>query len=164
MKTTGVNLIVSLPPIKLDSEGKPQPDPDGKPKAVSVGPGFVFYENKKELPRPYKIDYPDGRVFQLDSRFMDVFKIKRESDLMRVIRNCSIILTNFTGPLEQDKFGVHLERLKRWIGKGDWQRGIDGLVTAFPIIEILIGYDKPQFDIKEYGNAAIVFALHFGLW
>ena len=83
---------------------------------------------------------------------------------MRIIRSCSIILTNFTGPLEKDTFGAHIDRLRDWIGKGNWQKGIDGLVTALPIIEILMGSKKPQFDTKVYGDAAIVLALRFGLW
>ncbi|MFX0096906.1 MAG: hypothetical protein ACFE7E_04015 [Candidatus Hodarchaeota archaeon] len=172
LKQTGTNLMLQLPALKLDSkgkaildsEGKPQFDPKGKPKFVSVGPGFVFFADKPELSRPYKIDVPDGRTFQLSPEFMDVFKIKRESDLMRILRSCSIILTNFTGPLEQDMFGTHVDRLRSWIGKGNWKKGIDGLLAALPIIEILMGSQKPQFDAKEYGDAAIILAVRFGLW
>ncbi|MFX1487266.1 MAG: hypothetical protein ACFFBS_09270 [Promethearchaeota archaeon] len=172
LKQTSTNLMLQLPALKLDSKGKaildsqgrPQFDPEGKPKFVSVGPGFVFFADKPELSRPYKVDYPDGRSFQLSTEFMDIFKIKRESDLMRIIRSCSIILTNFSGPLEKDTFGTHVDRLRDWIGKGNWQKGIDGLVTALPIIEILMGSKKPQFATKEYGDAAIVLAIRFGLW
>jgi len=172
LKETGTNMILQLPALKLDSkgkavldaQGKPQFDPKGKPKCISVGPGFVFFADKPELSRPYKVDYPDGRSFQLSSEFMDFFKIKRESDLMRILRNCSIILTNFTGPIEQDTFGTHVDRLRSWIGKGNWKKGVDGLLTALPIIEILMGSKKQQFDTKEYGDAAIVLALRFGLW
>jgi len=168
----GTYLILQLPALKLDSNGKPvldpqgmpQFDPNGETKSVSVGPGFVFSPDQKDFDRPFKKDYPDGQSFQLTPRFMDTFEIKRDSDLMRLIRNCSIILTNFTGPLEQDNFGVHLQRLRNWIGKDNWEKGIKGLVAALPIIEIFMGFKEPQFETKEYSDAAIVLAIHFGLW
>lgn len=66
-----------------------------------------FGETKEDLPKPYKLA---GNVISID--FMNHYDFITKVDLARFLRVVSIILTNFTGPKEEDHFNAHIWRLQ----------------------------------------------------
>jgi hypothetical protein len=79
-------------------------------KYVRVGHGF---EPKTALPRPFGVKTSSGETVNVSDAFMARFQITTEYDLHRLIRNASIVFTNFAMKPEQDDFRVHRERLAK---------------------------------------------------
>ena len=86
-----------------------------------------FFESveKETLPRPTAIG--PGR---LSIVFMERFGISTEVDLNRLVRAVSIILTNFTGPRDQDSPRNHQNRLNEFIA-GDSDKCGKEVIRAF---------------------------------
>lgn len=75
---------------------------------IAAPPGF---EPSTALPRPYGLKTADGQPINISENFMQRFQVITEYDLKRIIRNSSIILSNFAGPDDHDYFDTHYERL-----------------------------------------------------
>lgn len=75
---------------------------------IAVGLGF---EPNTTLARPYGLQTQDDQPLHVSENFMQRFQITTQYDLMRIIRNTSIILSNFEGPSDRDYFESHYGRL-----------------------------------------------------
>jgi hypothetical protein len=71
-----------------------------------------FDKNGKLLPQPYKVG-----EYLIPKYFMDLYNILTDVDLARYVRIISIIISEFTGPEEQDYFKNHLIRLRVMLKK-----------------------------------------------
>ncbi|MEJ2293603.1 MAG: hypothetical protein P8Y23_02425 [Candidatus Lokiarchaeota archaeon] len=71
-----------------------------------------FDAHGKLLPQPYKVG-----EFLIPRYLMDLYHILTEVDLARYVRIISIIISEFTGPKEQDYFKNHLNRLRVMLKK-----------------------------------------------
>ncbi|MHA1188560.1 MAG: hypothetical protein ACTSSK_17200, partial [Candidatus Heimdallarchaeota archaeon] len=62
---------------------------------VAASPGLIINDKEKEtLPIPVTMNASSGKAFYISKEFMERYKLISELDLQRIIRNCSIILTN----------------------------------------------------------------------
>jgi len=119
-------------------------------------PGSYFEDADKEnVPKPAKIGL--GR---LSVGFMDRFNISTSVDLSRIVRAVSIILTNFTGPRDQDSPRNHQNRLKEFI-RGDLDKCKKEVVRAFFGIEKILGLGD-VIDYRDYTEAAIAICAYAG--
>lgn len=120
-------------------------------------PGSLFEDKEKEtLPRPAA--FSAGR---LSLAFMDHFNLTTEVDLGILLRACSIILTNFSGPDEEDFPKNHQNRLKERLAA----TGTDChqyLLLAFLLIEDI--FEKlSALTQTDYEEASVGFARYCGL-
>jgi len=122
---------------------------EDRKKTVKIPPGF---EPDNKLPRPYTFKTQDNRSAQLSEDFMDHFELITDFDLKRLVRNCSIILTNFNETLDQDNLNLHLERLKELFRDYPTDKealGFVELTIALMIINTLLP-SKANFSTKEF--------------
>lgn len=139
--------------------------PDLKSKIIKIPPGF---EPKDTLSRPHKLKTQDGDEIQLSTEFMDRFELSTQMDLNRMIRNSSIILTNFTGPLEKDNFKIHHNRLKKWIRENARKdvpeyQGLPDLIIALMILNRLLP-PKGNLSTEEYFYAGCILGAYYKLF
>jgi hypothetical protein len=71
-------------------------------------PGF---DPSTTLPRPFGIRTVGGGSVNVSERFMKRFQVTTEYDLYRVVRNASILITDFSGSIDEDTFKNHQARL-----------------------------------------------------
>ena len=149
LKKTGLNLI------KWTSFGK-----------MTFQPGSIF-ENKEEetLPIPYSIKLNNGVVYSLNSKLRKRYQISTEVDLQRIIRICSILVTNFNGPDEEDTPRTHRERIRNWIT--DTPSGIDRIgfhmVMALHSLDEILGFKK-HFDFGINFELVNILRVQYKLW
>lgn len=137
--------------------------PGGKTEWIKVMSGFSFENKEKEtLPKPYTITASTGKIIKLSKEFMDRFQLITKFDLERIIRNTSIILTNFSGPKTDDIMKNHLERLQKW--KPDEKPfKQQEFVGSLMMIENLQG-SKDLLPNQHYSEAATILGHMFKLW
>jgi hypothetical protein len=131
-------------------------------KIAQLKPGF---EPKDTLPRPYTMKSLDGRVIEISTAFLDRFELITEMDFRRMIRNSSILLTNFTGPIEQDNFKIHSQRLADWLDKNalDTPGGFKGLLEftiSLMILDNLLPSKRKLSNQDFYYASLILGALY----
>lgn len=138
---------------------------DLKSKIIKIPPGF---EPKDTLSRPLKLKTQDGDEIQLTTEFMDRFELSTQMDLNRMIRNSSIILTNFTGPLEKDNFKLHHDRLKKWIRENARKdvpeyQGLPDLIISLMILNSLMPA-KGNLSTEEFFYAGCILGAYYKLF
>ncbi|NHK32906.1 MAG: hypothetical protein FK730_16280 [Asgard group archaeon] len=106
-----------------------------------------FGETKKDLPKPSKFG---NHV--LSAKIMDHYDFITKVDLARFLRVVSIILTNFTGPKEDDHFDNHIRRLQDLFKKQTPE-------NETLVMEALLAYDevlgtKKNLPKEDYINFA----------
>ena len=130
-----------------------------------LSPGF---EPDTVLPRPYAFDTADGGKIELTTSFMNRFDIYTHYDLQRMVRNVSVVLSNFDGPMEKDNFGLHLDRLRNWLKKNASKAipGFEGLVEFIVAMRIIHDMMLLKWEISpnDFYNAGIIFGVVFKLW
>lgn len=89
-----------------------------------------FGETKKNLPKPCKF----GNHI-LSAKIMDHYDFITKVDLARFLRIVSIILTNFTGPKDDDHFDNHILRLQNLFKKQTPE-------NETLVMEALLAYDE----------------------
>jgi len=107
-----------------------------------------FGETKENLARPYKLA---NNV--LSKQFLDHYDLITKVDLARFLRVVSIILTNFTGPKDNDHFDTHIYRLQDLFLKPSYEN--EALV-----MEALLAYNEvlgkktnlPREDYHAYAR------------
>ena len=138
LRETGLNLVVVIPSMEtmlaemrkahaageLDKkslqafeqvvEAAPLPK-RRETKYQAVGPGF---EPSTALPRPFGVRMQDGSMLIVSDKFMQRFQVTTRYDLQRIIRNASIMLTDFGAGVEHDNFQNHHRRLVQFLGSG----------------------------------------------
>ncbi|MFW9919607.1 MAG: hypothetical protein ACFFED_08410 [Candidatus Thorarchaeota archaeon] len=123
---------------------------------MTFKPGSFFEDTEKEkVPKPAKI----GQGL-LSSRFMDRFNISTEVDLNRMVRAVSIILTNFSGPRDQDSPRIHQNRLKAFIA-GDQSKCKVEVVQAFFCIEKILNLEG-LLSLDDYFDAGFAICAFAG--
>ena len=83
-------------------------------------------------------------------------------DLQRIIRNSSIILTNFSGSKDEDAFGIHLERLQKWETNNKSKKQQE-FIGSLMMLENLQG-SKDLLPTEHYTEAATILGHLFNLW
>jgi len=150
LKKSGLWVFIKMPP-------------GGKTEWIQAKAGFAFENKEKEtLPKPYTVTASSGKMIKLSREFMDRFQLITKFDLERIIRNISIILTNFSGPKTDDIMKNHLERLQKWKTE-DKQFKIQEFVGALFMIENLQG-SKDLLPNAHYSEAATILGHRFKLW
>ncbi|NHJ84581.1 MAG: hypothetical protein FK734_03915 [Asgard group archaeon] len=126
--------------------------------------GSVFKSLEEEtLPRPYRIKLiDDDKIVELTEEFMNRFEISTKLDLQRLMRICSILLTDFSGPVEDDTPKNHLERLRVRLKKFV-KNEAEQMVQAFLGFEAIMGY-KEQLLLEDYQQAAKLMNGLYKLW
>ena len=148
LKKTGLDLIVQLNFIRIPFK-----------------PGSYLQDKTKEtLRKPYGIISPSKEVFSLSVAFMDRFKISTVVDMNRMIRACSIILTNFDGPGEYDDIDYHIENLREMLSCESIDNVPKLMLMALHIIEEIIGIKKEPLPEIDYQKAVNVLNVYFKLW
>ena len=128
-------------------------------------PGSAYEDIKKErLPKEYFIEGL-GKKFSFSDSFIKQFKVTHQVDMERLLRACSILITNFTGPETEDYMKNHLQRLftnfmtKPGIICEDETKA--ALMTFSEIIKIK---NKPKITMDEYSDAAKILGDYYKLW
>ena len=195
LRKSGLQLVVVVPSVqqmldfmrKAHAEGKVSdatlrqweqrvratpPEERYKAKYMRVGTGF---EPKTALPRPYGSKTPDGRTVNVSEAFMRKFEVTTEYDLQRVIRNASIVLTNFNGDIKRDIFRNHHARLVQFfrgkksseygLGESSTSRDVLLLTAAFMVVEqqFLSGRGAP-LPAEDHFVAALIIGNHYRLY
>lgn len=151
LKKTGTVLYLKLPP-------------GGKYEFIQAGPGFAKKDKKKEtLPRPFTLKTADGKAIKISTSLMDRLKIITEMDLDRVMRCCAIILTNFTGPQDQDILPMHQTRLQQWIAK-DVKNRQQEFVGSIMMLDSIESSSQQLLPVNDYYEAATILGHIFKLW
>lgn len=148
LQKAGLNLLV------VSSSGK-----------LTFQPGSAFEDIKKEtLPKPYVIkEKYTPREYKLDEELRKRYSIRTEVDLYRLMRICSIIITAFNGPEEQDTPKAHVKRLRDWIKENCFEDGVWVIYMALTSFEKQIGYRK-ELEIGLYFDLAHILGKFFKLW
>ena len=191
LNKSGLNLIIVLPSLEQIVNSMRQQHQEGKiddatirffekklesasyeertkVKYVPVGLGF---EPATTLPRPYGLKSQEGQIINISENFMKRFQVTTEYDLMRIIRNSSIILSNFSGSKDQDNFKVHKERLLQDFSNVADQNLPDQRISAifrFTASLMIIDTLLPPTDIilttEEFYVASLVIGTVFKLF
>ncbi|NHJ49605.1 MAG: hypothetical protein FK733_17580 [Asgard group archaeon] len=150
LKKNGLLLRIKLPP-------------GGETEWIVANPGFALEDfDKEKLSKPFKLQTSDGKTIQLSVEFMDRLKIITGLDLQRIIRNSSIILTDFTGPKDEDTYGNHYQRLKNWKADDIKTKQTEFVVTLF-MLDSLEGSKEPLPN-QHYLEAATIIGFVYKLW
>ena len=135
----------------------------GKFEWIQAKPGFAIKDKAKEtLPRPVTLKASGGKTYKISKEFMDKFQLVTELDLQRIIRNTSILLTNFSGPKDNDIIENHLKRLQNWKADNAKQK-IQDFMIALVMLESLHGSKEPLPN-NHYAEATTVIGYLFKLW
>ncbi|MDA8139370.1 MAG: hypothetical protein M0036_12020 [Desulfobacteraceae bacterium] len=194
LEKSGLNLIIMLPSIEqlhaamkakfqkgeinadtmrsYDQMLKNTPPKERKEvKFIAVGPGF---EPSTTLARPYGLQTQEGQALHVSEKFMQRFQITTEYDLMRIIRNSSIILSNFAGPDDQDYFDPHYQRLLQVLdsqtalsaGPSSEARisSILEFTASLMVIDSLLAPTDIVLTTEEYYIAALVIGTEYKLF
>ncbi|MHA1354447.1 MAG: hypothetical protein ACTSR1_04650, partial [Candidatus Heimdallarchaeota archaeon] len=103
-----------------------------------------------------------GKAFYISKEFMERYKLISELDLQRIIRNCSIILTNFSGKKDEDVTKNHLECLQQW-KMDDKKVKQQEFIGALIMLENLHN-SKDLLPNNHYTEAATILGYMFKLW
>jgi len=134
---------------------------NGEKQIFKTGAAFKDLE-AETLARPYKIQLKDGSTVEFSEEFMDRFDISTKLDLQRLMRICSILLTDFSGPEIEDNPKNHLERLRKKLKK--YVRSEDArIVQALYGYEAMMGYKK-QIFLDDYNQAANLLNALYKIW
>ncbi|HUT81906.1 MAG TPA: hypothetical protein VMZ29_11940 [Candidatus Bathyarchaeia archaeon] len=135
---------------------------DGEKLVFKSGAAFKSLE-EETLSKPYKIKLTeDNKIVELTEEFMNRFEISTKLDLQRLMRICSILLTDFSGPIEEDTPKNHLERLKNRLKKYVKNEN-EQLIQGFLGFEAIMGY-KEQIALEDYNQAAKLMNGLYKLW
>jgi hypothetical protein len=127
-------------------------------------PGSAFEDIKKEtLSEPYIVTKMFGQKYTLDQRLIKRYKIRTQVDLYRMMRICSIVITSFTGPDDQDDSNNHLIRLREWIKENCYEDGIWDIYLALTSLDKFLGYKK-SFEFSVYSDFAHILNDFLRLW
>ncbi|MHA1555929.1 MAG: hypothetical protein ACTSPM_03250, partial [Candidatus Heimdallarchaeota archaeon] len=137
--------------------------PGGKTEFIQAKAGFAFENKEKELlSKPYTVTASTGKMIKLSREFMDRFQLITKFDLERIIRNSSIILTDFSGPKTDDIMKNHMERLQKW-KTDDKPFKQQEFVGSLMMLENLQGA-KDLLPNAHYSEAATILGHMFKLW
>ena len=133
---------------------------------VTYQPGSFFDNKEKEtLSVPYSIKLNNGVVYSLHEKLRQRYQISTEIDLQRILRVCSILVTNFNGPDEKDTPKNHRERIREWIK--DTPSGIDRIgfhmVMALHSLDEILGFKK-HFDFGINFELVNILRVQYKLW
>ncbi|HUU78092.1 MAG TPA: hypothetical protein VMX55_07065 [candidate division Zixibacteria bacterium] len=133
---------------------------------ATLQPGSAFENIEKEkLPTPYSIKLNNGVIYTLNENLQKRYQITTEVDLQRILRICSILVTNFQGPEEEDSPKNHREGIRQWIK--DQSSGIDRIgfhmVMALHTLDEILGYKK-HFDFSENFSFVNILRVLYKLW
>lgn len=127
--------------------------------SVVFKPGSFFEDSSEILPQPYK--HKAGTV---SLEFMKRYNVTTEVDLHRMARICSIILTNFNGPKDQDDPKNHRERLRnRFSTESNKEECEVHMVQAFLILDRIMGLEK-ALPIQDLYEVVRVLGSVFSFW
>jgi len=150
LKKNGLMVFIKMPP-------------GGKTEWLQASPGLIMQDKVKEtLQVPMAMNASAGKVFQISKEFMERFKLITELDLHRIIRNCSIILTNFSGPRNEDIVSNHLDRLQKWKAEDKKLKQTE-FVGSLIMLENL-HESKDLLPNNHYKEAATIIGYMFKLW
>jgi hypothetical protein len=195
LEESGLNLVVVIPPAQLLLDEMRKQHAAGKlddkslrafeqqvkampqkkrfeSSHLRVGTGF---EPSTTLPRPYGMKTQYGGTLNLSERFMNKFEVITEYDLHRVLRNASIILTNFDGGIERDNIKNHQNRLGQFfqskasselgLGGPDRVRDILLLTASFMILDQSFLSDRgAPLPVEDLYVAALIIGTKFRLF
>jgi len=140
-----------------------------KIKFSVVAPGF---EPQTTLPQPYGLKTQDGQMVYISNNFMKRFQVTTEYDLRRIIRNSSILISNFSGPKEQDNFKIHYERLRNILSIITKNNQNDSLNTSsilqftasLMVIDTLLPHNSDALTAEEFYVASLIIGSKYNLF
>ena len=127
-------------------------------------PGSAYQDiNKERLPEKFYIESLK-KEYRFSKNFIKFFKITHQVDMERLLRACSILITNFTGPETDDFMKNHSGRLFNnfMLTPGNLceVEVSDALVAFGEILKI----KKNKISPEEYLDAAKIIGDYFKLW
>ncbi|MBD3189573.1 MAG: hypothetical protein GF308_02965 [Candidatus Heimdallarchaeota archaeon] len=128
-------------------------------------PGSAYKDIKKErLPTKFFLKGLNKEA-RFPKEFIKHYKVSHHIDMERLIRACSILLTNFTGPETDDYMKNHLDRLfSHFMVKSGilCEEDIRSALIAFG--EVLKIPKKHKISQEDYLEAAQILGDYFKLW
>ncbi|NHJ86140.1 MAG: hypothetical protein FK734_11810 [Asgard group archaeon] len=139
--------------------------------AISLGLKWVFEPgstyllyNDEKLPETFFIESLNKEE-SLPFIFVRHYKVTHQVDLDRLLRGCSILLTNFTGPEAADNVKNHQERLiKHFQGKYglDAEKEMMSALMEFGVVFQI--EEKNLISINDYLIVAQILGDRYKLW
>ena len=128
-------------------------------------PGAAYQDIKKEkLPNKFFVEGLK-KEFSFSKEFIKQFKVTQQTDMNRLLRACSILITNFTGPEKDDNMKNHSQRLfnSLMLKPGILCEGAvcDALISFGEVLKIS---KKAKITREDYMNAAKILGDYFKLW
>lgn len=127
-------------------------------------PGSAYDDIKKEkLPEKFLIEGLK-KEYRFSDGFKKHFKVTHHVDMERLLRACSILLTNFEGPESDDNMKNHHQRLFFHFSMDTATLSIGNMGKALATFgEILKIKKKPKLISKDYEDAARIIGHYFKL-
>ncbi|MFW9923237.1 MAG: hypothetical protein ACFFDW_08135 [Candidatus Thorarchaeota archaeon] len=128
-------------------------------------PGSAYEDiNKEKLPEKFFIASLNKEI-SLSREFVKQYKVTHRVDFDRLIRGCSILLTNFTGPESNDNIKNHLQRLFTHFMLRSGVLCEEDIKSALSIFGDLIKIPKKnKITIQDFQEVAQVLGDYYKLW
>ncbi|MEA2069682.1 MAG: hypothetical protein U9O98_00150 [Asgard group archaeon] len=148
LKKAGTNVFVIADGIKMVFE-----------------PGSAYKDiNKEKLPEKFFIEFLNKEV-ALPKEFARLYQVTHQVDFERLLRGCSILLTNFTGPQSADTLKNHHERLFKHFMVTGGMIAKDNMVQALKEFGKLCNIPKRNtINDDDYRLIAQVLGDKYKLW
>ncbi|NHJ48993.1 MAG: hypothetical protein FK733_14500 [Asgard group archaeon] len=128
-------------------------------------PGSAYINiNKEKLPEKFNIESL-GKEFSFSKSFIKHYQVTHQVDMERLLRACSILITNFTGPESDDIMKNHLDRLFTNFMIKPGNICVDEVRAALETFGDIIKIKrKPKISLDEYTDAAKIIGDYFKIW
>jgi len=128
-------------------------------------PGSAYEDiNKEKLPEKFFIAELN-KEYSFSESFKKHFKVTHKVDIERLLRACSILITEFTGPETEDYMRNHHKRLNMHIIMKSGNTCVDEFRAALVTFgEVLNIKGRPKITLDDYLDAARILGDYFKLW
>lgn len=128
-------------------------------------PGSAYEDiSKEKLPETFYVKELEEE-FIFSDWFKKQYQMTHQVDMERLLRACSILITEFSGPETEDNMRNHHKRLAMHFmmksGENCEKEVHAALVTFGEVLNIKEG---PEVTIDDYIDAAIILGFYFKLW